>query len=82
MARAAHAMSTARHRNQIIAISQPKDLDRNLLNELSGSSPFASTAESSLGVAAGGATRYVPFHDRLDSREHTLIGSQLLSAVL
>ena len=37
MARVAHAMSAAWHRNQITAISQPKDADRNLRNELNGS---------------------------------------------
>ncbi len=38
MASVAQAMSKARHRNQITATSQPKDLERNLRNEVSGSS--------------------------------------------
>jgi hypothetical protein len=38
MARVAHATSAALHRNQIAAISQPKDLDRNLRKEFNGSS--------------------------------------------
>src|ERR1700676_5012886 len=38
MARVAHAMSKARHRNQNTAISQLKDLDKNLGSELNDSS--------------------------------------------
>src|SRR5258708_30488625 len=38
MARVAHATSAARHRNQIVAISHPKEWDRNPRSKINGSS--------------------------------------------
>src|SRR6266446_4474031 len=52
MARVAHAMSATWHRNQIPAINQPRDLERNPRSELSDYSRSSQLPNACLGVAA------------------------------
>ena len=46
MARVVHVISAAQHRNQIVAISHPKDLDRNPRSKLNGCSDSLLVATS------------------------------------